>query len=470
MNKKLSISLVLLIITIGCSVAITEVISSETADKTSEISVTPYQQISLTPFPHTSQTPKPSGTKATNPSIEASITPTIHQTIESIYPTIIQMCADRSDELPLDQIGLGKSLRLLVYPSNQYASGAITGGLWYISETITNPQIITNTNPISPWIYQLFIPSPGGHWIEMDRYNEDYSQTAAWVISLDGLQEWLLAEGDYSVVIPSWVSDQEMVGIGVPNPEQYEDLNWEDYIPLFSIDPFTLETRYLEPLPVKAIYDRYFTQGSGSYTIFHEGLQPYENWAIYNYNDHSILPVLNWLVGREDVNFANSGITLQQDSQGNVLFYIYVKRPYGFDIAWNLSLNQIAFPKKYEEAMTAILIPGEFSEITIGPWVNGNSVVVVAMLGDITDRKLDRFFLFDYYKKTMREYCLDDERQPEIHVSPDGHFLSLTYSSTESIGWTPEEVVILNLVTGDMTRILDVGTVGWGVVGEDGAR
>ena len=142
MNKKLSISLVLLIITIGCSVAITEVISSETADKTSEISVTPYQQISLTPFPHTSQTPKPSGTKATNPSIEASITPTIHQTIESMYPTIIQMCADRSDELPLDQIGLGKSLRLLVYPSNQYASGAITGGLWYISETITNPQII----------------------------------------------------------------------------------------------------------------------------------------------------------------------------------------------------------------------------------------------------------------------------------------------------------------------------------------
>jgi hypothetical protein len=464
--KKILLSLAVLVITVGCSIANTEVILIETPDKTSEIYITPFKQASLSTLTKKSQTSKPSGTKVPYTSIETTVTPTIYQTLQSIKPSIIQMCTNGSNELPVDQIGLGNNLRLLVYPTNQYASGAITGGLWYISETITNPQIITNTNPISPWIYQSFIPSPEGHWIKMQRYNEDYSQSAAWILSPDGLQKWLLDEGDFSVVIPSWVSDKEMIGIGVPNPEQYEDLNWEDYIPLFSINPFTLETRNLEPLPEKAIYDRYFTQGSESYTIFHEGHQPYDDWSVYNYNDHTKLPVLNWLVGREDVNFANSGITLQHDSNENVLFYIYVQRPYGLDIAWNLNLDQISLPQKYEEAMTAISIPGEFSEVTIGPWVNENSVVIETMLGDITDRKLDRFFLFNFENKTMREYCLDDERQPEIQVSPDGHLLSLTYSSTESIGWTPEEVVILNLETGDITRIPDVGAVGWGVVDE----
>jgi len=464
--KKIFLFLVVLFITAGCSMATTEVILIETPDKTSEISITPYKQASLSPLPTTSQTPKPSGTKAPYTSLEASITPTIYQTLQSIKPSIIQMCTNGSDELPLDQIGLGNNLRLLVYPANQYASGAITGGLWYVSETITKSQIITNTNPTSPWIYQSFIPSPEGHWIKMQRYNEDYSQSAAWIISPDGLQEWLLDEGDFSVVIPSWVSDKEMIGIGVPNPEQYEDVNWEDYNPLFSINPFTLETRNFEPLPEKAIFARYFTIGSESYAIFHEGHQPYENWGVYNYNDHTILPVLNWLVGREDVNFTNSGISLQQDSNENILFNIYVQRPYGLDIAWNLSLDQISLSQKYEEAMTAISIPGEFSDITIGPWVNENSVVIETMLGNNTDRNLDRFFIFDYENKIMREYCLDDERQPQIHVSPDGNLLSLTYSSTESIGWTPEEVVILNLETGEITRIPDVGAVGWGVVDE----
>jgi len=360
--------------------------------------------------------------------------------------------------LPIEQIGLGSVLRLLLIRAEDYASVGTSGGLWVVSESGPQPQLIPNTEPPPEWIYSIYGPSPDGHWIDIARYSEDFAKSA-WITSLDGSEYWLLTEGNYSSALPQWVTEQEMVGMGIPNPEHNEDLDWEDYKPLYTLNPFTMEERSLDPLPEDAIFHVFFIHEGVPYAIYHFGLQSFSYWGLFNYEDRSSTPIFRWLVGRDDVYYGNTSIILDPRFVENSIFHVYIGRGYGFDLSRNITLDEITVPQTYEEAMTPITIPGEYDDIVVTEWINTNAVLVESTYRRDTQRYLKHFYVFDYETMTLTEYCLNDIRRPGTYISPDQRFLALTYD----VDHVPEKVVILDLETGYRTTIPGYDAVGWGV-------
>jgi hypothetical protein len=327
-----------------------------------------------------------------------------------------------------------------------------------VSEAMPQPQLIPNTEPPPGWLYTIFGPSPDGHWIAISRYREDFAKSA-WITSLDGREYWLLTEGDYSSTLPHWVTEHEMVGVGVPNSENRENLDWKDRMPLFTMDPFTMEERSLDPLPEEAIFHECFTHEGISYAIYHFGLEYFSYWGLFNYEEKSSTPVFRWLVGRYDVYYGNTSIVLDPRFIENSIFHVYVGRDKGFDLSRNLTLDEIMVPQIYEEVMTPIIIPGEYDDIAIVGWINTSSVLVESTYWRDTQRYLKHLYILDYEAMTLTEYCLNDIRRPGIYISPDQRFLALTYD----VDHVPEKVVILDLETGYRTTLLGYDAVGWGV-------
>ncbi len=426
-SKNLIIYLGLILTLTGChtsnnSQGVTEVFGTKetiSVDETHPTSTSGNLKATSSNTPVDSPTPIPSETSTPEPF--PIISPS--KPLNPVIPGVNHICPESAQETSIEQIGLGPDLRLLLTRAEDYSGRGISGGLWVLSEAVPQPQLIPNTEPPPGWNNFSSVPSPEGHWIKINRYSDDYSRESSWIISLDGSEHWKLTEGDYSTIHPYWITEHEMVGAGIPNPEHLEGLNWEDYKPIYTLNPFTMEERSLDPLPEGAIFNTFFTYEGVSYAVYHFGLSPYSYWGLFNYEDKSSTPIFRWLVGRDDVYYGNTGIILGTSSGETVIFTGYVRRDYGFDLIGNLSFDEIMLPYNYEEVMIPVKLPGEPSDFAIGARIGSNSVVVISLHQEGTQEFLEHFYVLDYETMILAEYCLNDVRQPGIRVSPDQRYL-----------------------------------------------
>jgi hypothetical protein len=375
--------------------------------------------------------------------------------LEKALPRVLKKCPPQR-EVPLTELGLEPDSRLLVMSFDEVPGEPMKYGVSMISGDDLNPQLIPNTTSTDGWLYGNFSINPNGQWLLFMRWHEGDQQRHVWVSSLDGKQQWeVVTINDREWIY--WVSEIELVVLGIPEERAGSFVTMDEY-PLYSVNPFSGEKRTLLPLPDSAIFNGYFTLGGKPYTLYYEGLQPFEKIILYDYSNDLSTPIAQWLVGKEWINFHNAGVGVNEEG----VFDIRVYQPYGFDLAVNLDLENISLPNSYEEVMVAVVLPGVFLNNVV--WRIGKDSFAIEQTYYENGENPTCFYVLEYNKMNLKDYCLDvEDPSNPVHISLDGRFVS--FSLLEGLGSSnplhAKEVVILDLETGRISRINGFKVLGW---------
>jgi hypothetical protein len=416
---------------------------------------------STTAPPITTTYPSSSTLSITPSELPSSISmPTVTTTAQPGYitPPIILVCPENR-EVPLGELGLPTDLTLLLIPPDARRSGPITSGIMAISNSNPIPSLIQSTIPREGWENHSYLVSPSGHWIRYYSSQADGPGSEIWIGSVGGEQAWVISENANNWTI--WVTDQEIVFTGMPD-SSIDDYSSYAALPLFSINPFTMEIRELQQLPQGTNFLTYFTDNDVPYAIYYESLTS-ENLFIYNYNDNTSWSIFQWLVGEADRH--NSSIRWSYTTEGEVEFHVVVHRQYGLDMAVGLSLDEIHEQVEYDDVMSRIMFPDNYPDTFTVGW-NGETPIIIVRGYRYDPEIYGEQYVFDYEEMILWDYCIEEESWMMMDVSPDGNFIAYTFYNLDQNGHAADarEVVILNLESGYITRIPDFQAIGWGVV------
>jgi hypothetical protein len=452
------------IVLVSCSPRSTQVVSTRLAET---------NQPTRQPTPLYVNTPSKTSIPTASIPIDFQ-TPTPERTVPSPGPTsgilepeVVRVCPEQQEVL-LGDLDLDPRLRLFVreLEPKKDASGA-----WFVSTSSPTPQVVPNTQEKEGWKLSGYGPSPSGQWLVLYFVGEGGTQNSIWLSSLDGSEQWKVITLD----IGKWdyfITDDEMIVIDIPEEKQaMGKQRWDDYVPLFSINPFTGVKKTFPALPDGAVYDFYFAHENQSYAVYHLKGRSIEPYYLYNYTESSSTPVFQWLRSYEGWHYLNPGVGQRR----NGLFVTTLDRSYGFDMAIDLSFEEISQCATYNDIMKPIFLPGGDSiDITTSTYVRAtkNAFPVIRTIADVDEPH--SLYMFDYSKNVLKDYCLRVISSGFISFSQDERFLATTlYYASENVSeegtrdLVPEETMILDTETGHYARIKGFESAGWGMAGGD---
>lgn len=408
-----------------------------------------------------------SGTHTYNPPL---IIPSPTSDNGPITPKIINLCPVER-VVPLADLGLNAQTRLLMLPADVDLHRPIKTGLWSLSPFEVIPQYISSIIPEEDeMVNDDFQISPDYQWISFLRWKEGDADRALWISSLDGMQQWEVVKiraNSYA----QWVSDKEMVIVGITDEERFENIEgripFYVYVPLLSINPFTLEAHPLTTLPEERT-DRflidYFRNMDSSYELYSIGAGPVDKFVLYRYSDDTSQSVFKWLTGKDWVNAITMQIWLLADNT----FTVTVTRPYGMDLASGLDLQAITLQQGYDEVMRKIVLPDKMMPFFVLARFPNNAPFLLLEQTTVDYYPPIGFYVLDYQNMIIRDYCFDPSfRGDIIDISPDGHFLATTFYENPLTESGDKWIVVLNLDTGYISYIPDYQFIGWGIDKDD---
>jgi hypothetical protein len=383
-------------------------------------------------------------------------------------PEVLKVCPEQQ-EIPLDEMDLDPRFRLIMREIEHIDNDS---GLWSVSSSKPTPQVVPNTQAKEGRSLSGYAPSPSGRWLVLYFVDEGETERSIWLSSLDGQEQQKLLVLDLGKR-PDFVTDDEMIVVDVPLEKQLTgERRWYDFVPLVRINPFTGVAKELPALPDGAIYDFYFINKNHRYAVYHLHDKPSEGYFLYNYTESSSTPVFQWLQKIEGWHYLEPGVS----QRGNGLFAVMVDRSYGFDMAVDLSFDQIFRQATYEEIMQAIFLPGGDSvDITTLTYEDATktSFPVIRTGADIYEPQT--LYMFDYQEMILKDYCLNVIASGSMSISPDERFLATTlyYVSDQVSGagirdFVPKEAIILDTKTGHYARFDGFESGGWGIVEGEG--
>lgn len=382
-----------------------------------------------------------------------------------VEPSVVTLCPEHP-EVPFEALALNDGLRLVVrLTSDVEGSGALL-----VSPGDSLPHTVPNSDIKRGVPLSGYGPSPSGRWLELDYTDAEGGATVVWWSSLDGEDQWevmSIARGEYY----ESVSDEEIVVMDVPaETPLLGEFPWDEYAPVRSVNPITGETRQLAALPMGAIFEYYFTQGGHSYAVFRTREWPTARYYLFDYSDGTSTAAFPWLIDVEGPLTAIPGGTRSR----NGLFTVVVERPYGFDLAFDLGLDDIVRGLRYDQIMTPVHLPGEHS-LDIATHVDEASTEgALPVLRFERDGRsgLTELYMYDYQDQLLTNYCLGGVLNQEhtisgaLLASPDGRFLATTLAEItngELPTFEDREVLVIDTESGHYARIEGVGIIGWAV-------
>ncbi len=402
-------------------------------------------------------TPSPTRTFTPSPTL-SPIVPI--PTIETVTPPVVQYCPDQP-EIPLTELGLNPEMYLVVAQNDDIPGDPSENGIFYLTGSDPTLKPIPNTASEGVWNTSLFMVNPRGNWIKYYRWQEGDEHKTIRISTLDGTQQFDIADITFGHST-QWISDEEIVVIGLVNEEDYAFglfEYWEDLIPLAVIDITTGVIEPLPPLPDNTIFAVFSQLDNNYYAIYYEGYE-FDNIQLYDYTNNRSIPIFQWLVDKDWVSYGTTGFRMEDGS----LSAFVNRRPYGFDLVVGLDVEGVQQDNRYLEAMTAVVLPGvpnDFRSSSISSLGNsGGNLYVVRDEDMISGKEEKLFYIFDYPNKILRDYCLTFEYGALFkNLSPDGRFLIIVFYS--SYGYPPDpKSIILDLDTGYYAMLEDIRVLG----------
>jgi hypothetical protein len=413
-----------------------------------------------TSTPFISPTPRP-----TEPTVPGT------PSLEKVIPQVVKVCPEQQ-EVPITELGLDPRFRLLISAVQNKGGTEAVDNLskseaLMISGSDPTPQVIPIVNQKDGWKLSGYRTSPSGKWLILYYMDDKETQESIWLSSFDSRRQLKVATIEIGKQ-DQWISDEEMIITGVPNEERYagKGITWDADIPLADINPFTGETRELAAIPDQAIFDFYFTQASHSYAIYHTTASYGFEYFLFNYEDNTSTRVFQWLSRIEGWHYLNPGVY----RRNNGLFLTILNSSYGFDLAIDLDMNEIRQDKTHNEVMKAIILPGGDDEslisMTYPDLTTGAFPVSRISTGVI---KPVPFYVFDFQKGLLKDYCLELNFSGIMSISPNDRFVALNlYTvSGDKINHVDTGLIVLDMETGHFARIDAFESDGWGIVEEN---
>lgn len=392
------------------------------------------------------------------PTVVSQNVPT-SETVPDLGPkgqSLVQACPSQR-EVPLAELDLEPDNELLVLPSNtdrrQYE---------IVSGVDSSRSEFENSTMQSNWPNQTFESiSPDGKWVMFYDMSNGSSIAKVWISSPDGKRQWDVADVD-SRTSASWISAEEIVIYGQLTER-------ESIIPLEVINPFTRESRPLIALPDTVWFLYLSLQEGNPYAIYYDPLVQSESssmkggFFLYDYNADKVETILGWMNGEAGVQpdkfEVYSQVKVRIDDDGLAL--LMIERPYGFDLGLNLTLAQLRANTSYDEVMKPIEFPDA------GPNVRLNTLAPTSLAVDRYDRsavepRRSGFYGFDFSEQVIVDYCLDrGHASPSVRLSIDKKHVAWTVFALEGGYQTATETVVLDLISGQFSKIPDVEFLGW---------
>jgi hypothetical protein len=421
--------------------------------------VTPTPELTETPL--ASETLIPSDTPLQTHLSTPTPTPLPTETRSFTDDLIIKQLCPEEREVKIGELGLSPNTHLLVVPYDYSFGSPSTNGLSTVSSKDPTPHLILNSTPPDGYLNIGYSISPDGRWFTFYRLEEGDEVKTLWISSVDGKQQWEIIQLSYGY-LTAWVSDQVIIVMGVPGANELEWISGEDYVPLTRINPFTLEKHNLIPLSNEIVHNAHYDINGNPYDIYIDGWGPIYDIIIQIHTDNTTKSVFKWLIGKEWINISN--FNFWDDENG--MFTVWVDRPYGFDLAENLTIDSISQDISYGDVMETVKLPNGFPNTSVVAGLENSLYLIERYDRYSQDDNGINLFIFDFERNILIDYCFDREDFTTwVNISPDRKFVAYTFFEGED-GENPshaKEVVILNLETGHISYLDGVKVVGWGI-------
>lgn len=380
--------------------------------------------------------------------------------IENLNPDIEKVCQS-NPRVSMNELGLPNNLVLLSVQQDEILGGNLGTPLHSDILSYSGKRSIPSkiedilSSDRNSKIINILV-SPRGLRLAIFRWNANDNHETLWVSTLDGQKQWLVAD-----ISPRqrvfWVSENEILVVGVPNETDYEGrIPEEEMRPLLSINPFTSDTRQLETLPEGAIYvyNSYHSRDGKPYSMYYKDDSQRRNYFLYDYAKGTPTHIFRWI----DMSDPTIGVGIRS----NGLYYVARKAESGVDFAIDLNLEQIAEDKNYTDIMKRFSITsGKNHEIStmLFNWMRTDIPILTS--DPLDDQRSTPIYLFDYRANVLRDYCINLGLALAV-FSPDEQFAAFTVNEgMETLGY---HVLILNLKTGYYSIIEDTKAIGFGKV------
>jgi hypothetical protein len=377
--------------------------------------------------------------------------------IEVLKPNIEKICPS-APEVSVDRLELPNNLVLLAVNDDEGLGGDLGSPLHSDVLSFSNLSLapvkidkIRSFDNTSTIINILM--SPNGKLLAIFRWDAQNSHETLWISTWDGQNQRMVID-----IAPkqrvSWVNDHEIVVVGVPDEAHYESFIPEEKMrPLLSINLLTSETRHLEPLPENGIYiyNSYHSKDGNPYSLYYKDDGQKRTYFLYNYVKGISTQVFRW---------ANTDPTTGVGVRSNELYYVVHRVEGGADFAVDLTIEQIAEDKNYNDVMKRLLLGGN-QNLLISTMFDWATVEIPILTSDpVDDQKPSPIYLYDYKNNVLKDYCINLGRTFGT-LSPDEQFAAFTVDEGKDI--PSYHILLLNLKTGFYSIIKDTKAIGFGI-------
>lgn len=377
--------------------------------------------------------------------------------IDILKPSVEKFCPS-TPEVSVDALELPNNLVLLAVNEDEGLGGDLGSPLHSDILSFSNmspaPSKIDKIRSVdnTSTVINILI-SPSGKLLAIFRWDTQNSHETLWISTWDGQNQRMVADISPKQRV-SWVSDNEIVVVGVPNEAEYEGyIPEEERSPLFSINPLTSETQNLEPLPESGVYvyGSYHSKDGNPYSLYYKDDGQKRNYFLYDYIRGVAIQVFRWV----DAD-STTAIGVRTDG----LYYVARRVEGGVDFEVDLTIEQIAEDKSYNDTMKRLLLDSD-QNLIISPLFNWSKSKFPILTSDpLDDQKPTPIYLFDYKANRLKDYCIDLGRTFAV-LSPDEQFMA--FNVNEGIETLDYHVLLLNLKTGYYSIIEDIKAIGFGI-------
>jgi hypothetical protein len=405
--------------------------AAKTANPLPEVT---HRSVATSPLP-TRQVPAMTATAPSGTTVPASVTPVrtaLPQPVTIISPPVEKRCPDQPD-VPLSDLGLNESTRLIVTPDKPYEN---INSWMLIDATLKTRHVfayIPTENVFTYWI------SPNKQWVALMLKNDD-DNYSLWIASIDGQQrKRLLGEVRYSTWF-RWTSDQTLVAF-----------DYDASAPILRLHPFTTPTmEELEPVFLDLEFYAYDFNPDASKLIYLTPiyLKP-AHWVLYDY-----------LTGVSKAAFPE-------------MDFSQIEGSYNVFVNWrseNFSLA-VVLQNRLELALNVpadILFKQEFPEYQIifseGNWWNfiewwsaGNRYIAFDRDFSLVQEGPYLSYILDTERWVLYDYCIDARG---MRFSADERF----FATTEYEGERLKGTTIVDVSSGKRALLKGVNLVDWAEV------
>jgi hypothetical protein len=410
-------------------------------------------------IPEATNTPvnEPISTAAFAPT--ATNTPAVLSGAGTIITPTLRMFCPAEPEVQIDELGIPANYGLALVDSTAFlGSSSYPLYVFFSGHAWSAPEILIENG-------NSYGFSPDQRWIVYHRPGEYENQELLWIISSEGEQQ-MPAMPEPVFGGPVWVNEDQIVLVGPPF--EYYDPRKDYYKirPLSAVNLLAQESQSLEIVNLNyRFYDDLLMLNGNLYGIFYQGwISDRFYLSLYDYSRNTEHQAFRWLrepwLPEATEEYWNYDPHVELRPGG---FLVAVHMLDGMDLAIDLDLEVVLSNNAYSEMMTHVVIPEHLREFSLKSVARARNWFAFSQYNlDSTDDRADLFFILDYDKQEIREYCYSDQTISSLHFSPDGRFAAFNTSYIDKSRNKVRRVVfVMDLDSGYYARIPEFFVDGW---------